>query len=118
MRISHKQKREPQSKSKSCNAPRECKSPNSKTKQQQTSLTIPNCNPQISKNQMKRKPFSHTLSSFTLSLIFRSSTMLIWRLESAASISKPRRTRLLFHTQKENHSYSKRNSKSSSRQDF
>ena len=30
----------------------------------------------------------------------------------------PRKTRLLFHTQKENHSYSKQNSKSSGRQDF
>ena len=77
MRTAHKLKREPQIKSKSYNAPRKSKSPNrrTKTKRQQTSLNIPNCNPQISNNQMKREPFSHTLSSF--SLIFCSSTILI-----------------------------------------
>ena len=31
--------------SKSCNATRECESPNGKTKQQQAPLTIPNYNP-------------------------------------------------------------------------
>ena len=47
-----------------CNALRESKSPNrrTKTKWQQTSLTILYCNPQISKNQTKRKPIflTHT----------------------------------------------------------
>ena len=51
IRIAHKPKRESQIKSKSCNT-REGKSPNhrTKTKWQQTSLTIPNYNPQISNN--------------------------------------------------------------------
>ena len=58
MRIAHKPKKEPQIKSKSCNIERESKSSNRKTKTtwQQTSLTIPNCNPQISNNQTKREP--------------------------------------------------------------
>ena len=61
-------KREPQSKSKSCNVPKESKSPNCRTKQLQTSLTIPNCNPQISKNQTKENLFflTPTHSIFTL----------------------------------------------------
>ena len=69
IRIAHKPKREPQVKSKSFNAPRENKSPNhrTKTKQQQTSLTISNCNPQISNNQTKREAFSHTHSPLFLS---------------------------------------------------
>ena len=69
IRIAHKPKREPQIKSKSFNAPRENKSPNhrTKTKRQQTSLTISNCNPQISNNQTKREDFSHTHSPLFLS---------------------------------------------------
>ena len=65
----HKLKRESQSKSKSCNTPRKSISPSrrTKTKWLQTSLTIPNCNPQISNNQMKREPFSHTHSHLFLS---------------------------------------------------
>ena len=69
IRIAHKPKRKPQIKSKSFNAPRENKSPNhrTKTKRQQTSLTISNCNPQISNNQTKREAFSHTHSPLFLS---------------------------------------------------
>ena len=65
MQITHKPKEEPQIKSKSCNTPRESKSPNcrTKTKRQQTFLTIPNCNPQISNNQTRETLFiSHPFS--------------------------------------------------------
>ena len=77
MRIAYKPKRELHIKSKSCKTPRESKSPSPRTinKRQQTSLTIPNCKPQISKNQNKRK--SLFLTHFLIYLIFRSSTMLI-----------------------------------------
>ena len=67
MRIAHKPKRESQSNSKSCNVPRESEPPNCRTKQQQTSLTIPNCNPQISNNQTKREPLFLTPSHLILS---------------------------------------------------
>ena len=97
----------------------ESKSPNSrtKTKQQQTSLTVPNCNPEKSNNQNKREHFSHTHTLLFLSNFLYQHYAYIGDL-SRLIYPKPRRTRLLFHTQKENHSYSKRNSKSSSRQDF
>ena len=60
-----------------------------------TSLTIPNCNPQISNNQTKREPFSHTHTHtlFSFSLIFRSNTVYIGDL-SRLEYPKPR-TRLL-----------------------
>ena len=65
------------------------------------------------RTKQKRASLSHT---HTLDLPQQHSTYigdLSW-----LAYPKPRRTRLLFHTQKENHSYSKKNSKSSSRQEF
>ena len=62
----------------------ESKSPNrrTKTKWQQTSLTILHCNPQISKNQIKRKPIflTHTklckfVTTHYLYRIFKSTKM-------------------------------------------
>ena len=108
--IAHKPKRESQINSKNCNAPN-CET---KTKRQQTSLTIPNCNPQISKNQTKESLlFSPPHSFLSLSNFLQQHYAYIGDL-SWLVYPKPRRTKLLFHTQKENHSYSKRNSKSSS----
>ena len=73
IQIAQELKREPQIKSKSCNTPRESKSPNRRTKikRQHTFLTIPNCNSQISNNQPKRSSLS-----LSLSLIFCSSITL------------------------------------------
>ena len=99
IRIAHKPKREPQIKFKSCNTPRESKSPNHKTKTnwQQTPLTIPNYNPQISNNQKRESLF---FSHHTHSQICRIALCLYKRLKSA-SMSKTNKDQTFFSCTKE-----------------
>ena len=99
IRIAHKPKREPQIKFKSCNTPRESKSPNhkTKTKQQKTPITIPNCNPQISNNQKRESIF---FSHHTHSQICRIALCLYKRLKSA-SMSKTNKDYTFFSCIKE-----------------
>ena len=63
---------------------------------QQTSLTIPNCNSQISNYQMKRESFSHTLSFLSLSLSLSVVALCLYRRLESANISKTKKDQTSF----------------------